>query len=384
MDSLLSRYNVRILIYQAIAIIIVVAGVAYLFANTLANLEERSIRTGFDFFTREASFQIGQYLIPFQAGDSYARAYLVGVLNTLMVSSLGIVLASMIGVLLGFMRLSQNWLVGKFAAFYIETFRNIPLLLQLFFWYALITHLLPEMQQALQLLPHVYLSKSGLAFPMPTSYLENIYFLGAFFGSSLLFYVCFRWIKYFAANSNHALWLWALLIVAIWALFWVVWLIFGATLTWDVPQATRFNFEGGGRLTPEFIALLTGLSLYTAAFIAEIVRGGINAVSRGQTEAAHALGLRRHATLRLVILPQALRMIIPPTISQYLNLLKNSSLAVAIGYPDLVSITNTSLNHTGQAIECISIMMGIYLTMSLSISMVMNAYNRHVARWSSS
>jgi general L-amino acid transport system permease protein len=372
-----ARY--RAVLYQVIAVILVLAAAAYLLSNTLANLQERSIRTGFAFLARESGFRIGESIIPYKAADSYGRAYLVGILNTLRISIFGMILATCIGVLMGIARLSPNWLVARLASVYVETIRNIPLLLQLFFWYTLITHSLPPARQALHVLPGVYLSKSGLMFPTPIAHAVHPYMIVAGVVGCILAWAWRRWAKQRQAVTGRQPPLFLPCLGLIIGLPLLVWLIGGAPTAMNVPTPTRFAFTGGSSVTPEFLALLTGLTLYTAAFIAENVRGGIQAVPWGQTEAASALGLRRATALRLVILPQALRIIIPPTTSQYLNLTKNSSLAVAIGYPDLVSITNTSLNQTGQAIECIAIMMAIYLTLSLTISAIMNVYNRYVA-----
>ena len=369
----------RLLLYQGAALLLVVAIGAYLVSNTLVNLEERSIRTGFGFLNREAGFRIGESVIPYDASSSYGRAYIVGILNTLRVSVLGIVLATIIGVLVGMARLSRNWLVVRLASFYVETVRNVPLLLQLFFWYTVITGMLPSVREAVQLLPGVFLSKSGLMFPLPTPHPGHPYVAAAFVVGCGLAWGYRGWARrrQEATGQVPGVLLPSLGLIVVPPL--LAWLASGAPTALDVPEFTRFTFRGGSSITPEFLALLAGLVLYTAAFIAENVRGGIQAVPRGQTEAAGALGLRRGTALRLVILPQALRIVIPPTTSQYLNLAKNSSLAVAIGYPDLVAVTNTSLNQNGQAIECISIMMGVYLTISLSISVVMNVYDRYVA-----
>ena len=369
----------RLALYQAAALLLVIAIGAYLVSNTLANLEARSIRTGFGFLSREAGFRIGESVIAYDASNSYGRAYIVGVLNTLRVSLLGIVLATLIGVLVGLARLSRNWLIVRLASLYVEMVRNVPLLLQLFFWYAVITGLLPSVRQAMQLLPGVYLSKSGLMLPAPVPHPGHPYMAAALVIGCGLAWGYRGWAKRRQEATGQAprLLLPSLGLILVPPL--LAWLASGAPTALDVPVFTRFTFRGGSSITPEFLSLLAGLVLYTAAFIAENVRGGIQAVPRGQSEAAAALGLRRGTALRLVVLPQALRIVIPPTTSQYLNLAKNSSLAVAIGYPDLVSVTNTSLNQSGQAIECISIMMGVYLTISLSISVVMNVYDRYMA-----
>ncbi len=377
--SLWHNERFRNLFYQVLAVALLIALGSFLISNALTNLEERSIRTGFDFLEREAGFRIGESLIEYSAESSYGRAYLVGIINTLRVALIGIVTATLIGILLGVSRLSPNWLIVKLATVYVETIRNIPLLLQLFFWYALVTGLLPPVRQAVSLLPGVYLSKSGLMFPSVVSHAIHPYIVGAFVVGWVLAWVLARQAKRHLERTGQQRP--ALLpgLGCIIGLPLVVWLIGGAPSALDVPTLTRFTFKGGNSITPEFLALFLGLTTYTASFIAENVRGGIQAVPWGQTEAASALGLRRGTILRLVVLPQALRIIIPPTTSQYLNLTKNSSLAVAIGYPDLFSITNTSLNQTGQAIECIAIMMAVYLSISLTVSLIMNVYNSYVA-----
>jgi general L-amino acid transport system permease protein len=306
----------RRIAYQAAAIGAAVLVAWFLVSNTLANLEERRIASGLGFLGREAGFEIGESaFLRYSASDTYLRALVVGLTNTLAVALIGIVTATVLGAAIGLSRLSRNFLLRNVAAAYVEFMRNVPLLVQLFFWYAVITEGLPGPREALAPLPGVFLSNRGIFFP---------------------------------------------------------------TLS-GAPELQGFNFAGGAALTPEFAALLIGLASYTAAFIAEIVRAGILAVDRGQAEAAHALGLSRAQAMRLVILPQALRVIVPPMTSQSLNLTKNSSLAVAIGYPDLVSIANTTMNQTGQAIEGIAIIMAVYLTISLSISAFMNWYNAHVA-----
>lgn len=377
--SLWHNERFRNILYQVLAVVFLIALGSFLISNVLTNLEERSIRTGFGFLEREAGFRIGESLIEYSAESSYGRAYVVGIINTLRVALIGIILATFIGILLGIARLSPNWLIVKLATVYIETVRNIPLLLQLFFWYTVATGMLPSVRQALSLLPGVYLSKSGLMFPAVVPHPVHPYVLAGFVVGCILAWVLARQAKRHLERTGKQRP--ALLpgLGCIIGLPLLVWLIGGAPTALDVPTLTRFTFKGGNSITPEFLALLLGLTTYTASFIAENVRGGIQAVPWGQTEAASALGLRRSTALRLVILPQALRIIIPPTTSQYLNLTKNSSLAVAIGYPDLVSVTNTSLNQTGQAIECIAIMMAVYLSISLTISLVMNWYNSYVA-----
>jgi len=370
---------VRSVVYQVLAIASVLAIAFYLVSNTLHNLETRQIRTGFDFLDREAGFEIGESAIAYEAADTYARAFVAGLLNTLKVSAIGIVLVTIIGTLIGIARLSRNWLVGRLASIYVETVRNVPLLLQLFFWYSLLTGVLPAGADALSPLPGFYLSKSGLNYPVPVGHPAHPWMWAALALGCVAAAVWWRHVKRRHAETGH-------LLPAFWPIVGFVvgapllaWLIGGAPTAMDMPEWARFRYTGGRTVTPEFLALLLGLVIYTAGFVAETVRAGILAVSHGQTEAALALGLKRGLVLRLVVLPQALRVIVPPITSQYLNLVKNSSLAVAIGYPDLVSVANTTLNQTGQAIEAISIIMMVYLTVSLSISLFMNWYNRHIA-----
>jgi general L-amino acid transport system permease protein len=371
--------TVRGIAAQALVMGLVLLGAWYLVGNTLDNLEERRIRTGFSFLNQEAGFAIGESLISFTPSDTYRRAFVVGVLNTLRVAIIGIVLATVLGVTVGIARLSSNWLVARLASMYVEVTRNIPLLLQLFFWYAMITVALPPVRQALEPMPGVVLSKSGLQYPVvvhdPAHWPVLIVFALSILAAWLFLRRADRHQRETGQESRRALPVAGILVVPALLVFFAL----GAPLELDVPEFRTFNYRGGASVTPEFLALLLGLSIYTAGFIAEIVRSGILGVSWGQTEAASALGLRRGLQLRLIILPQALRIIVPPTTSQYLNLTKNSSLAVAIGYPDLVSISNTTLNQTGQAIEAIAIMMTIYLTISLSISAYMNWYNKRIA-----
>ncbi len=370
--------GVRAVVYQVVALGLVAAAIWFLVSNTLHNLAVRNIATGFAFLSREAGFAIGETPIAYAATDTYGRAILVGLLNTLRVAVIGIILATILGTLIGIGRLSKNWLVAKLTSVYVEVMRNIPLLLQLFFWYALITENMPGPRQAAHPLPGVFISNRGLKVPA----LEG-YSLDWMLGGLALAIVLIMYLGHYGKKRQEATGhVFPLIRVGIGLLIGlpiVGWLVSGASLTLDMPELKGFNFSGGLTLSPEFAALLAGLVIYTSAFIAEVVRSGIQAVSRGQWEAAEALGLRRKQALRLVILPQALRVIIPPMTSQYLNLTKNSSLAVAIGYPDIVSVVNTTLNQTGQAIEGILIIMGAYLTVSLSISIFMNWYNKRLA-----
>ncbi len=370
---------VRGIVYQVLFVAVVAAVGIFLIHNTLTNLHRQNIATGFGFLDREASFAIGETLIPYTPADTYARAFLVGLLNTLLVSVLGIIFATVIGTLIGIARLSTNWLIAKLSLVYVETFRNIPLALQLLFWWALLREGAPGPRQAWEALPGVFVSNRGVVFPMPFADPAHRWMLLALIVGILATVWLRGWARRRQALTGTQFptgWVGVALIVGLPLL---VFLSFGAPLRLEWPELQGFNFAGGSALSPEFAALLIGLTVYTASFIAEIVRAGILAVSRGQGEAASALGLRPGLTMRLVILPQALRVIIPPMTSQYLNLTKNSSLAVIIGYPDLVSIANTTLNQTGQAVEGITMIMAVYLVISLTISLTMNMYNRSVA-----
>lgn len=366
----------RAIAYQALTVIMAGLLAWYLISNTLINLERQNIASGFDFMDKEAGFEIGESLIPYSAADSYARALAVGVLNTLKVSLLGIFLCLVIGVFVGISRLSDNWLVKKLAGIYIEVMQNVPILLQLFFWYALFYEALPPVRHALHPLPGLYLCNRGVFMAVPISHPAHVYMfisLGLGIIGALI-------LKSWAGRRQESSGkdfpvFWTALGIII-GLPLMVWLIFGAPHAMDIPKLKGFNFKGGLIVSPEFIALLIGLVIYTSAFVAEIVRAGIQAINRGQTEAAMSIGLKKSLILNLVILPQALRVIIPPLTSQMLNLVKNSSLAIAIGYPDFVSVTNTTINITGQSIEGVALIMGCYLTFSLSTSLFMNWYNK--------
>jgi general L-amino acid transport system permease protein len=339
-------------------------------------MRARGIQSGFDFITQPAGFAIGESIIPFDAAESYGKAYLVGLSNTLRVALVGIVAATVLGTLVGVGRLSRNLLVRSLCGAYVEVTRNVPLLLQLFMWYFALTEFLPPIEEALQPLAGLFFSKNGLQFPLPVwepGHWGTV--AGGVAGLAAL--ALWRRVARTRFEATGQAWpvvLPGLALLALGALG--GWLLGGAPSGLDVPEKTEINVVGGGAVTPEYLTVLLGLTVYTAGYIAEVVRAGVQSVAYGQIEAAASLGLSRGQSLRLVQLPQALRVIIPPLTSQYLNLTKNSSLAVAVGYPDLVSISATSLNQTGRAIECIALVMACYLTLSLLTSALMNLYNR--------
>jgi general L-amino acid transport system permease protein len=369
----------RGLIYQILAIAAVGLAVWYLAHNTLENMRARGIQSGFGFLLGTAGFDIGESLIPYDALDPYWTAFVVGILNTLRVAVVGIVMATVLGTLLGVGRFSRNAIVRGLCYGYVELFRNIPVLLQLLMWYLLFTEILPEVSDPLAIGGMFFLSKGGLSFPVPVWGLgQGLAAIGGAVGIVVAWFYR-RWAQrqFELTGQVRSLFLVPVAIVIAAAL--LGWIAGGAPTAWSVPEPGAFAFEGGASATPEFLGVLLGLVLYTSAFVAEVVRAGIQSVPHGQTEAAASLGLSRARAMRLVILPQALRVIIPPMTSQYLNLTKNSSLAVAIGYPDVVSIANTSLNQTGRAVECIAIIMLVYLTTSLSTAAFMNWYNKRAA-----
>ncbi len=373
-----NRQRLNGLFWQVLVVGIAVAIVAWLWSNALHNLSVRRISTGFAFLGREAGMPIADTWIAYSPKDPYVRAFLVGIVNTLRVAVIGIVLATVLGTLIGIARLSSNWLLSRLAAVYVEVLRDIPLLLQLLFWYVLMQGL-PAARNAWRPIEGVYLSNRGLILPSVPIAEANLLVIGAIvLGLTALYLLQRRLIAQQMADGRaRHIWPWALvLVVGLPAL--LSWIL-GATWTIAIPELRGFNFIGGLTLAPEYFALLIALVTYTSAFIAEIVRSGIQAVDKGQWDAAKALGLRRGFVLRHIVLPQALRVIIPPMTSQYLNLTKNSSLAVAVGYQDIVSIANTTLNQTGQAIEAIALIMLVFLTISLGISLFMNWYNARIA-----
>jgi general L-amino acid transport system permease protein len=369
----------RAIVFQLI-VILLVFGIAYvLFSNTQDNLRRQSIATGFGFLQVESGFEIGESVIEYSSANTYGRALLAGALNTIKVSFIGVVLMTILGVFIGIARLSHNWLVSRLAAIFIEVMQNIPVLLQLFFWYAIFYEAFPSPRQALNPLPGIFLCNRGLIMAVPADHTAHLPMLIALVVAVVLWRLLARWARkrqdqtgriFPVMRSGLGL---CLLLPAL------VWLAYGAPTALDVPVLRGFNFQGGVTVSPEFSALLLGLVLYTSAFVAEIVRAGIQAVTRGQIEAAMSIGLRPGQVLYQVVMPQALRVIVPPLTSQMLNLTKNSSLAIAIGYADFVSVANTTINQTGQAIEGVALIMAVYLCFSLSTSVFMNWYNKKTA-----
>lgn len=369
----------RAFFYQVVAIGAVILVGWTMFSTASGNLAKQNIATGFDFLSRPAGFVITEAAIAFEATDTVGRAILVGIANTVKVSLLAAILGTLIGLAVGIARMSRNPLLARLALVYVELLRNVPLLLYLFLWYSLIILILPPVRQALNLLPGVYLSNSGLVVPAALVESGGGALLACLLGGAAAAFVIrrvFTQKRVATGRSNHG----ALIATAAFVLpALLLWLAGGVGIDWDFPTAGKFRLTGGLHVRPEFVALLFGLALSVSANVAEIVRAGIQAVSKGQWEAAAALGLARGKTMRLVVLPQALRIIIPPLTNTYLTVFKNSSLAIAIGYPDLVMVSNTVMNQTGQAIETIAIFMGVYLALSIAISLLMNWYNAHVA-----
>jgi len=368
----------RRLLFQALALAAILWLGWEVVSNTAANLAARNIASGFGFLWEPAGFDISQTLIPYDEADSYARAFLAGLLNTLLVAATGIVLATILGVVIGVARLSRNWLIRSLAAAYVETLRNIPLLLQLFFWYFAVLRQLPPARESVALGAGAVLNSRGLYLPALEADWTLMLALG---GAGAAGFAAFR-----AAAKTARPWRWLAGVSAGAGVFssivWVLATFAGAPLAVEAPELRGLNYVGGVRVLPEFVALVLALALYTAAFVAELIRAGVQSVDRGQIEAAYAMGLKPRAALRFVVMPQALRLIIPPLTSQYLNLTKNSSLAVAIAYPDLVSVfAGTTLSQTEQAVEVLLITMAVYLLLSLLTALVMNIYNaRQMAR----
>lgn len=363
------------------ALVVVVGGLAYgAFVNAADNLAKANIASGFRFWNNTAGFDISQTLIDYSPSTStFGRAFWVGLLNTLLVAALGIVLATALGFTIGIARLSRNWLVSHLAGGYVELIRNIPLLLQILFWYNAVLKALPDLRSSFALSGGVFLNNRGLFLPRPQFGAGFSHVLAAFVLGLIVTTALRVWARRRQDRTGEPprilLYVLALMVGVPLAVFFLA----GAPLHFSFPEMGRFNVLGGTEILPEFAALLLALAIYTAAFIAEVVRAGILSVPQGQTEAAQALGLRSGSTLRLVVVPQAMRVIVPPLTSQYLNLIKNSSLAVAIGYPDLVQVfAGSVLNITGQAVEVIAITMAVYLFISLVTSLLMNLYGHAV------
>lgn len=374
-DPVKRGYIFQLILFLVVAFVFYEAA-----ANAIENMRKQNIASGFGFWNVTAGFDIGQRLIEYSNTSTYGRAFWVGLLNTLLVASIGIVLATFLGFAIGIARLSKNWLVQKIATIYVELIRNTPLLLQLLFWYNAVLKALPEVRNSAALPGGAFLNNRGLFMPDPTFGDHFRFVVIAFLLGVIAFFFYGRRAKKRQDETGAQARYMPVAIGLILLLPLLVYFLAGQPMTLTYPNVGRFNIQGGLQIFPEFVALVVGLVIYTAAFIAEVVRAGIQAVSRGQTEAAYALGLRPGPTLDLVVIPQAMRVIIPPLTSQYLNLTKNSSLAVAIGYPDLVQVfTGTVLNQTGQAVEVIAITMLVYLTISLSTSLLMNWYNSRKA-----
>jgi general L-amino acid transport system permease protein len=350
-------------------------------ANARANLEAQRITSGFGFLKNTAGFDVSQSLIPYSGSDTYTRVFLVGLLNTLMVSIIGIFFATVIGFLVALGRLSPNWLLSRISGGYVELVRNLPLLFQILFWYLAVLSALPNPRQSISLFGMFFLSNRGFVIPKAIGTAGFEPFAVAVAVAIVVSLLLRRYAHRQLFESGRMIRIWPYVVGSLVGLPLLTSLVFGAPVTFEMPELKGFNFSGGSRLIPEFVALTLALSIYTAAFIAEIVRAGIQSVHKGQMEAGASLGLSRGSTLRLIVVPQALRVILPPLTNQYLNLTKNSSLAVAIGYPDLFSVfAGTTLSQTGQAIEIIAITMGVYLIISLVTSAIMSFYGWRLGR----
>lgn len=371
--------KIRGIVFQAVALIVIVTVGWWIFDNTTENLRRSNTASGYQFLNGRAGFDIGQSFIAYTSDSTYGRAIIVGLLNTLMVAFVGIITATIIGFIIGLGRLSKNWLIAKLCTVYVEVFRNIPVLLVIFFWYKGVLGALPQVRDSLELPFNMFLNNRGLAFPKPIWSDGAIWILVALVVAIVASVAIARWAKARQAATGrtfHTAWTALALIIGLPVL---AYFAAGMPLSFDYPVAGRFNLTGGAVVAPEFVAIYLALSFYTASFIAEVIRAGIQGVAKGQTEAASALGLQPSTTTRLVVVPQAMRIIIPPLTSQYLNLTKNSSLGVAIGFPELVSTGGTTMNQTGQAVEVVSIWLVVYLSISLATSIFMNWFNAKMA-----
>ncbi|MCM2432328.1 amino acid ABC transporter permease [Agrobacterium rosae] len=377
--SIIYDPKARSIFYQVVTVLLLVLFVWMIASNTVHNLQRANISSGFGFLNGRAGFDIGQSLIAYSNDSTFGRALVVGILNTLQVAFLGIITASIVGFIVGIARLSNNWLVSKLAQAYVEIFRNIPPLLVIFFWYKGVITILPQARDSLQLPLGTVLNNRGFFYPKQVwgegSWLIPV----AFLVGIVITYFVYRWAKARQMKTGQPFRTGIVGTAIIIGLPVLAFFAMGAPLTFDYPVAGRFNLSGGSVIAPEFLSLYLSLSFYTASFIAEIVRGGIKAVAKGQTEAASALGMRGNNITRLIVVPQAMRIIIPPLTSQYLNLTKNSSLAVAVGFSDLVAVGGTILNQTGQAVEVVAIWLVVYLSLSLTTALVMNWFNAKMA-----
>ena len=364
---------------QLISAALLIGAVIWLVTNFLQAAEQRGLPLGYDFLSQESGFPIGESVIQYDPSRPFLYAFLVGLLNTLKVSILGIILATILGTGIGLARMSSNWLLSRLSLAYIEFFRNTPLLVLLFIWYFAVFNRFPQVRDSFALPGPIYLNQRGLFVPWPKHTTEGLLFLAAILLGIVTAAAAWIWLRRVREQTGRQTYFWPIslfLLLLFPAMAWIS--QSGRTITWDIPILEGFNFQGGTTLTPEFAALLVGLVTYTAAFIAEVVRSGIQAVDRGQKEAARAIGLSSTQVLSLVIIPQALRVMIPPMISQFLNLTKNSSLALAIGYPDVFAVGRIMINQAGRAVPVFSMVMLVYLTISLFVSFILNWYNRRI------
>lgn len=379
LSDLWTNERSRSLIIQIVALIVLLLSLAWIVNNTIQNLENLGVETGYGFLEHPASYDINQRLIEYTSRSTHARAALVGFLNTVLVAVTGVAFATLLGFLAGILRLSQNWLVSRLMTAYIEFTRNVPVLLHILLWYGIVVHTLPHPKQALEPVGGFFLSNRGFYVPRP-EFGDFAWVIPAALAAAVAGVWLFaRHARRVQERTGRIYPVFSIGLAAIVAAPVIAFYAAGSPVELDWPALKGFNYKGGVALKPEFFALWFALSIYTAAFIAEIVRSGILAVSHGQTEASYSLGIKPGRTMRLVIIPQALRVIVPPLISQYLNLTKNSSLAIAVGYMDVTAtIGRISLNQTGRALECMSILLTIYLLISLTISAFMNWYNRRI------
>ena len=377
LSNILFNRSIQGIFYQIVTLGLVILAIIYIVDNTARNMVARGLASGFHFLGVEAQFDIQMTLIEYSPTSTYFDSFIVGLLNTLLVAGLGIFVATIVGFAVGIARLSSNWLIAKLAEAYIEILRNIPLLLQIFFWYFAVLRALPKPKQSLEFADSFFLNNRGLFIPDPVFGEGGALILYSFIAAILISIGIAVWSKQRQNKTGQTFPVFYSSIGLLISFVFLSMLATGFPVTFDYPELKGFNFKGGIKLIPELVALTFALSMYTASFIAEVVRAGIQAVSLGQTEAARSLGLNPNQILRLVIIPQALRVIVPPLTNQYLNLTKNSSLAAAIAYPDLVLVfAGTALMQTGQAIEIIGMVMGVYLFLSLMTSIIMNLFNR--------